>query len=213
VCSKRQLDPLVHYFVYTVGHKDAEINLDTLVSDLETTEVTMKCRLSGRKLTTSLKRPTLRSRSRNDVFTSDSGDSLTPPVLNPKVSRHLGVPKEFFWSPASVSTYVQYAVIKINKYGKKQERIMGIDRERITNSMPLHKPSNKTNRPTRMMTDVFRAFITDRPTPASPSPRKPFSIEFNDNIQEYESEKADEIVARINYIVSLQNDTPRNSMQ
>ena len=42
-------------------------------------------------------------------------------------------------------TMQQYTVIKINKYGKKQERVMGIDRERITNSMPVNKP-NKTNR-------------------------------------------------------------------
>jgi hypothetical protein len=215
VCSKRQLDPMVHYFVYTTGNKDVEINLDALVSDLETTEVTMKCRISRKHTVKNPLRPTLRSRSRNDVFapSSEGHDSLAPPVLNPKLSRHLGVPKEFFWSPASVATYVQYTVIKINKYGKKQERIMGIDRERITNSMPVTKP-HKTNRPARLMSDVVKAFIPERPTPISPSIRKPFSIEFKDGkTQDYESEKADEIVARVNYIVALETPPKSRSVE
>jgi len=55
-----------------------------------------------------------------------------------------------------------------------------------------------------MMADVIRAYIADRPVPVSPSSRKAFTIEFVDAIQEYESDKADEIVARINYIVSLE---------
>eukprot|EP00026_Physarum_polycephalum_P002559 Phypoly_transcript_02566.p1 GENE.Phypoly_transcript_02566~~Phypoly_transcript_02566.p1 ORF type:complete len:691 (+),score=108.69 Phypoly_transcript_02566:626-2698(+) len=192
VCSKRQLDPLSHYFIYSNGNKDVEINLDTLVSDLDIFEVTMKSRMSRKHTVRNPLRPPLRSRSKNDVFapSNDSHDSMAPPVLNPKLSRHLGLPKEYFWSPATVATYVQYNVIKINKYGKKQDRIMGIDRERITNSMPLTK-LNKTSHPARPMSDVVRAYISDRPIPASPSNKKPFSIEFKDNqTQDFESEKA-----------------------
>jgi len=210
VCTKRQLDPLVHYFVLSLPNREVELHPDTLISDLDTNEVTMKFRTQTRKPTTAgIKnpfRPAMRTRSRNDISSmfTESQDNQTPTVLNPKISRQLGVPQQFFWFPAAVATYVQYSVTKINKYGTRQERVMGIDRERITNSKPPNKPS-KTNRPLRLISDVVKAYIMDRPMPSSPTTnRKLFCIEFKDDIQEYESDKADEIVARINYILSLE---------
>jgi len=219
VCNKRQLDPLVYYLV--VGPKEIEVSLDTLISDVDATELIMKSKAAAtsypRKLTSGIKHTlTLRqsrTKSRGDMsslFPDAGQDPQSPPVLNLKASRQLGVAPTYIWSPAAVSTYVQYSVIKINKYGQRQERIMGIDRERITNSLPLNKQfkgnkQSKTNQPLRHVSDVVRAYMVDRPAQSNPNARKLFCIEFKDHVtQEFESEKAEEIVARINYINSLE---------
>jgi len=82
--------------------------------------------------------------------------------VHSKVTQKLGLPQQYFFSPAIVAQYVvflcilllslkfliilqQYSVIKINKFGKRQERIMGIDSERITNCLPPNSKTGKTH--------------------------------------------------------------------
>jgi len=42
----------------------------------------------------------------------------------------------FFWTEVTASQYKEFLVTKINKWGNKQERVMGIDSEQITNNIP-----------------------------------------------------------------------------
>jgi len=202
VCQRRLLDPVVHYFISSEGGSDG-FELDTLISELDTTEIVMRSKVGKSKL--NLKQAPQHIRKKSKAELSESFSNLTqstPQVVNPKVSQKLGLPQQFFFSPSTVAQTVLYAVVKINKYAKKQDRILGIDSERITNSMPPNSRNGKTHMPVRLITDVIKAFVVDRPSPFQTF-RKPFCIEFKDGIREYESDKADEIVARINFILSM----------
>eukprot|EP00301_Raphidiophrys_heterophryoidea_P002117 c10990_g1_i2.p1 GENE.c10990_g1_i2~~c10990_g1_i2.p1 ORF type:complete len:418 (-),score=76.50 c10990_g1_i2:275-1528(-) len=42
----------------------------------------------------------------------------------------------FFWTEVTASQYKEFLVTKINKWGNKQDRVMGIDNEQITNNIP-----------------------------------------------------------------------------
>ena len=57
------------------------------------------------------------------------------------------------WDEASASRYTEYTVIKINKFGSRQARILGIDREKIYNMMRGTKVQ-KTKNPERSISDV-----------------------------------------------------------
>lgn len=101
----------------------------------------------------------------------------------------------FFLTPSSATKYQQYTVIKGNKFGAKQERIMGIDAERITNSIP-DKKGTAAKKPVRFMKDVVKAALI---------PNKPrfFLIEFKDKTYKYEANQAEEIIAKINYLIDM----------
>ena len=155
-----------------------------------------------------------------------------------------------------LSVFKQYNVCKSNKFGLKQQRIMGIDAERITNTIPDKRGSggkkvafcrlkqtkqNKTKipyivavlywthnahqfslslslslsllllqthtdqsihnavQPVRMVGDVMRAALIPSKGPTH------FLIEFKDKLYKYESEKAEEIVQKINYLLQLKS--------
>ena len=57
------------------------------------------------------------------------------------------------WDEASASRYTEYLVIKINKFGSRQLRILGVDREKIYNMMRGTK-AQKTKNPERSISDV-----------------------------------------------------------
>ena len=42
----------------------------------------------------------------------------------------------YLFTEQTASMYVEYDVVKINRYGKRQERVLGIDREKIYNLLP-----------------------------------------------------------------------------
>ena len=56
---------------------------------------------------------------------------VTPPDFDVDIS-----PADLFWTEYTASQYKEFLVIKINKWGHKQQRVMGIDKDRITNSIP-----------------------------------------------------------------------------
>jgi len=208
VCQRRMLDPTSHYFISSKEGGSEPFELDTLISELDATEIVMKCKAGRSRLNMKQAPQHIRKKSKAELI--DSLPNLTgstPQVVNSKVSQKLGLPQQFFFSPSTVAQTVLYAVVKINKYAKKQDRILGIDSERITNSMPPNSRNGKTHMPVRMITDVIKAFIVDRPSPFQ-NYRKPFCIEFKDGIREYESDKADEIVARVNFILSMYKKDP-----
>ena len=42
----------------------------------------------------------------------------------------------YLFTEQTATMYVEYAVVKVNRYGKRQERVLGIDREQIYNLLP-----------------------------------------------------------------------------
>eukprot|EP01113_Clastostelium_recurvatum_P021586 TRINITY_DN255_c0_g1_i3.p1 TRINITY_DN255_c0_g1~~TRINITY_DN255_c0_g1_i3.p1 ORF type:complete len:588 (-),score=140.52 TRINITY_DN255_c0_g1_i3:629-2392(-) len=149
---------------------------------------------SGFALTTS-------ASASSDLLLDSQG---APQLIHSKVSQKLGLPSQFFFPPSSASEYVQYPVIKTNKYGKRQERIMGIDGERITNSHPSSaKPGSRTRRPSRALQDVVKVSLAPNKGSAYHlGLTRQFFVEYKDSTQVFESDKAEEIVARINFIMS-----------
>ncbi|EGG24275.1 ras interacting protein [Cavenderia fasciculata] len=81
-------------------------------------------------------------------------------------------PADIFWHDALAGQYKQYEVVKLKKYGSKQERIIGIDQERITNMSPNPKKEQETKRPARLIKDVLKVSLTDK--------QKHFTIEYID---------------------------------
>jgi len=128
---------------------------------------------------------------------------------------------------SDATQYKVYDVIKINKYGHRQERVMGIERDKIYNQIPKRDkgflPSRTTKKTVRYIEDVDKVEIMeDNPTH--------FRIEFSEgntktHTTHYEAKskrEAAEIVARIKYLKDLEgyrkpnhrlsnnmNDTPR----
>ncbi|KYQ96812.1 ras interacting protein [Tieghemostelium lacteum] len=103
--------------------------------------------------------------------------------------------QEIFWYDALAWQYKTYEVTKLKKYGSKQERILGIDRERITNMSPKEQ---ETKRPARLIKDVSKiALVEQKP--------KNFTIEYIDGksyIYETKSQAtAIEVVGKISYIL------------
>jgi len=216
VCRKRLLDPHIHYLVSARDLNGPDLDLDKLIGDLDSTEVVLRVKSQRRQSMMSripIPRQHSRSRSKSDLSDIPLDLSSTPQVVHSKVTQKLGLPQQYFFSPAIVAQYVQYSVIKINKYGKRQERIMGIDSERITNCLPPNSKAGKTHTPFRLISTVVRAYVMDK---AAPQPslvnlgntgskeRKPFCIEYIDEMCIYECEKADEIVSRVNFILSME---------
>ncbi|GAM22160.1 hypothetical protein SAMD00019534_053350 [Acytostelium subglobosum LB1] len=105
--------------------------------------------------------------------------------------------EDIFWYDLLAYQYKQYEVVKLKKYGSKQERIIGIDKERITNMSPNLKKEQETKRPTRMIKDIAKVALAEKP--------KHFTIEYIDGkTYLYEAKShpvAAEIVGKIHYIL------------
>jgi hypothetical protein len=69
---------------------------------------------------------------------------------------------------AVAGAYKEFAVVKINKYGVKQERVMGIDRDQVHNMLRAGDGgglfgSRKVKKQSRNITDIVRVVAGDRP--------------------------------------------------
>jgi hypothetical protein len=105
---------------------------------------------------------------------------------------------EIFWYDGLAFQYRSYDVVKIKKYGAKQERVLGIDKDRIANMPPtLNTKKHSAKRPSRFIRDVTR--ITDLENKP-----KQFIIEYSDGkTYTYEAKTpqlAREIVGKISYL-------------
>eukprot|EP01090_Pellita_catalonica_P007394 TRINITY_DN17979_c0_g1_i1.p1 TRINITY_DN17979_c0_g1~~TRINITY_DN17979_c0_g1_i1.p1 ORF type:complete len:417 (+),score=71.62 TRINITY_DN17979_c0_g1_i1:53-1303(+) len=103
-----------------------------------------------------------------------------------------------FYSEAEAFAYKKFTVTKLKKFGTKQERILGIDKNTVTNSSPKLK-ARQTKRPKRSISDVKKVYL-------HPSKPKTFSLEYiNDNkTYTYEAKTRDEareIVGKIQFCV------------
>ena len=70
----------------------------------------------------------------------------------------------YFFSEFTVSQYVEYDVVKINKYGMRQHRKLGIDREKLYNSAPSKsgfsfRKKGSTKQPQRSIRDIVDLYI------------------------------------------------------
>eukprot|EP01089_Gocevia_fonbrunei_P014272 TRINITY_DN3872_c0_g1_i1.p1 TRINITY_DN3872_c0_g1~~TRINITY_DN3872_c0_g1_i1.p1 ORF type:complete len:245 (+),score=48.66 TRINITY_DN3872_c0_g1_i1:583-1317(+) len=107
-----------------------------------------------------------------------------------------------FYSEAEAFRYKPFHVTKIKKFGAKQERILGIDSDSITNASPNPK-KRQTKRPTRRMEEVKEAAL-------APSKPKQFILEYRKDNKSYlyeakTAQDAREIVGKIQYCVARLN--------
>eukprot|EP01006_Ploeotia_vitrea_P006877 TRINITY_DN15131_c0_g1_i1.p1 TRINITY_DN15131_c0_g1~~TRINITY_DN15131_c0_g1_i1.p1 ORF type:complete len:524 (+),score=95.90 TRINITY_DN15131_c0_g1_i1:24-1595(+) len=115
------------------------------------------------------------------------------------------------------SKYQQFLVTKINKYGTRQERLLGIDREKIYNMMPKEIRSKftgsvkRTMYPERLISDIGSI---NQPDPARQSY---FEIEYKqggnpkDRIEATNKREAQEIIMKLEFLLKIHNPntTPR----
>eukprot|EP00002_Diphylleia_rotans_P025123 TRINITY_DN4974_c0_g1_i1.p1 TRINITY_DN4974_c0_g1~~TRINITY_DN4974_c0_g1_i1.p1 ORF type:complete len:501 (+),score=105.77 TRINITY_DN4974_c0_g1_i1:70-1572(+) len=114
------------------------------------------------------------------------------------------------FSEFTASQYKEYDVYKTNKHGVRQERIMGIDREKIYNMLPKNANgflgSKAAKRPSRYIEDVHSIRLEeDRPSF--------FTIVFKEGGNQYSMEYsfeakggpviASEIVAKVEFLLRL----------
>eukprot|EP01027_Heterolobosea_sp_BB2_P009512 GEZU01014007.1.p1 GENE.GEZU01014007.1~~GEZU01014007.1.p1 ORF type:complete len:256 (-),score=103.62 GEZU01014007.1:118-885(-) len=111
--------------------------------------------------------------------------------------------KSFFFTNETASQYKEFEVIKVNKYSQRQERILGINKDKLYNMIP--KTNKKTKNPERSIDDIVAVKINEE---------KPchFTIEFNiDRGRDtetlyYEARtnyEAGYIVAKIKYLMNM----------
>ena len=105
------------------------------------------------------------------------------------------------WDEASASRYTEYHVIKINKFGSRQPRTLGIDREKIYNMMRGTK-GQKTRNPERSLSDIiFIRTFDDKPNY--------FEIEYKnsksgkDQIECQSPMEAHEISTKVRFLLEL----------
>lgn len=119
------------------------------------------------------------------------------------------------YSEFSASQYKEFLVIKTNKHGVRQERIMGVDRDRIYNMLP--KTANgflgakAAKRPSRFVEDLVEVQYDDESRPAD------FVLVFRDGSDmisyQYASKsgpaEAMEIVSKLRFLVGLEQKARR----
>eukprot|EP01118_Nematostelium_gracile_P009362 TRINITY_DN3146_c0_g1_i1.p1 TRINITY_DN3146_c0_g1~~TRINITY_DN3146_c0_g1_i1.p1 ORF type:complete len:146 (+),score=28.52 TRINITY_DN3146_c0_g1_i1:40-438(+) len=114
-----------------------------------------------------------------------------------EVTKRLG--PIFYYTDTTAVKFQTFQVTKVNKFGKSQERTMGIDDKRITNSS-VEKPTkvkvDKVKVPERPLSDVTKVWI-------NPAKTQQFFIQFKDKVAKFESDKTDEIVAKLSYLLKL----------
>ena len=121
---------------------------------------------------------------------------------------------EYIFNETTAGVYQEFEVIKINKYGNRQERTLGIDMYNLYNDMPKKNGSglfnfhSKTKKPLRKIKDITECGIISD---------KSFFINIFDNdsniIRELKYEVKNnnirnEILAKINYLINM-NKTDR----
>ena len=123
---------------------------------------------------------------------------------------------EYIFTESTAGVYQEFEVIKINKYGNRQERTLGIDMYNLYNDMPKNKKNtsglfnfhSKTKKPLRKIKDITQCGIISD---------KSFFINIFDNdsniIRELKYEVKNknirnEIIAKINYLINM-NKTDR----
>eukprot|EP01012_Entosiphon_sulcatum_P002465 TRINITY_DN1051_c0_g1_i1.p1 TRINITY_DN1051_c0_g1~~TRINITY_DN1051_c0_g1_i1.p1 ORF type:complete len:539 (-),score=106.06 TRINITY_DN1051_c0_g1_i1:862-2478(-) len=113
------------------------------------------------------------------------------------------------------SKYQEFHVIKINKYGTRQERLLGIDREKIYNMLPKEVKSRITGSVKRTM--YPERAITDIESIKAPDLARPcyFEIEYKhnqtprDRIEARSKREAQEIIMKIQFLLQLHNPETR----
>lgn len=68
----------------------------------------------------------------------------------------------FFFTPQTAVKFQEYNVIKVNKFGVRQERIMGIDDKFVTNAIPDSKvktANDKVKRPKRELKEIQKVWL------------------------------------------------------
>jgi hypothetical protein len=151
VCTKRVLP--VEQYAFQILDSNVVINPDnTTLGELNEREglrlVESKKQGRGNSATASLQR---KGSTRNIPARVEAGDAprqvsflleivLLVVMVMIQISKVLG--PIFFLTPATASQYKSYNVMKYNKFGAKQDRIIGIDSERI---VTVHTGSQKTN--------------------------------------------------------------------
>jgi hypothetical protein len=165
VCTQNNLPPDQYGFQHpTTG---AHLLLDMVLEQLEgdaTNEI---------KLYQLPKRPGSSSRKSSKIAIKEEGDATR------QVTKLLGA--IFFFTPATASKYQEYPVMKSNKFGVKQDRILGIDANRIVRLIPDKKTHSKKSY--ELVSEVLRAQMI----PAKPGN---FVVEFKGKTFKYESAQA-----------------------
>jgi len=175
-CKKRKLYPSEHYFTLEGGSiVNLNMTMDQLGSENLILVSNIRKSIGGPGASEGTFSPT---GGHNDENGSNLSDG----------------PTDIFWYDALAWQYKTYEVVKLKKYGSKQERILGIDKERIMNNSPKEQ---ETKRPARLIKDISKVALLDKP--------KNFTIEYNDGksyIYEAKSHPlAVEIVGKISYIL------------
>lgn len=106
--------------------------------------------------------------------------------------------KNFFFSKETAVQYKEFEVVKVNKYSVRQERILGIDGNKIYNMKP--KTSKKTKNPERGVDDIVSVrSIEEKP--------RSFGIVFHDGETLFYEAKtihqAGYIVAKLKYLLQM----------
>eukprot|EP00756_Hemistasia_phaeocysticola_P012946 Hpha_TRINITY_DN15240_c2_g1::TRINITY_DN15240_c2_g1_i1::g.66129::m.66129 len=140
----------------------------------------------------------LKAKSR-DVVESDGSDTETGGGLTPFCD----------WDEATASRYTEYDVVKINKYNSRQDRKLGIDRDKIYNMMRGVKPE-KTKNPERSISDVQKVhWNPDRPCYFEIDYRPGVCKSGRDQIECASAHEAHEIVTKVKFLLSRVHDLQR----
>eukprot|EP01062_Namystynia_karyoxenos_P051926 TRINITY_DN4111_c2_g1_i1.p1 TRINITY_DN4111_c2_g1~~TRINITY_DN4111_c2_g1_i1.p1 ORF type:complete len:579 (+),score=192.49 TRINITY_DN4111_c2_g1_i1:98-1738(+) len=112
------------------------------------------------------------------------------------------------WDEAKASRYTEYDVVKINKYGSRQDRVLGVDRDKIYNMMRGVK-AEKTKNPERSITDiqVVRYGFQDRPCYFEIDYRPGVCKSGRDQIECASAHEAHEIVTKVRFLLDLARST------
>jgi hypothetical protein len=101
----------------------------------------------------------------------------------------------FYLNNLNAAQYQEYSVVKINKYGTRQERTLGIDNRAISNKIPENKVKSAKKQPKHselLLREVVKVGLS--------GVSNQFFIELKTKTNKYESAKAEEIVAKLQYL-------------
>jgi len=168
--EKEEILPQHYKFVHNVSDK-VEIDMKLKIQDLNTEELTLLPRVS----------------LDDDLKTIPETEILSSVSSRP-LSREEAV------------LYQEFKVVKTNQRGKKQERIMGIDQEKIYNKNPLGSNQDDVHRPYRLISEVASVeVLVDQP--------RCFRLTFKDKsgteVRDYEADSrvvAQQIVSKIKFL-------------
>eukprot|EP01114_Cavostelium_apophysatum_P009724 TRINITY_DN2296_c0_g1_i2.p1 TRINITY_DN2296_c0_g1~~TRINITY_DN2296_c0_g1_i2.p1 ORF type:complete len:440 (+),score=103.95 TRINITY_DN2296_c0_g1_i2:283-1602(+) len=121
------------------------------------------------------------------------------------ITKRLG---PMYLTPQTAAAYQEFAVIKFNKFGIKQDRTMGIDDKYIVNSIPdakVSKNNDKVKRPQRPTSEIQKVWMNSN----KPSE---FYIKYRDQTYRYESKDSEEIVAKLGYLLKVRDEGKQRSV-